>query len=99
MGTVQAGTQLPPATLTSTNLPGQNIAVTTTLISTIPLVYEITATVQGSTYTERHTIGADGGGPLMTATDLQTALNGYRQAVADKVAWQASIAAAAAQVS
>lgn len=98
MATIQAGAQLPSVNLTSTNLPGQNIAVTAALISTIPLVYEITATVQGSTYTERHTIGADGGGPMLTAADLQAALNGYRQGVADKVAWQASIAAAAAQV-
>jgi hypothetical protein len=78
-------------TLQSLNLAGQSITISTVQLDDNPIVYEVTATIGTKTYTERHAIGAMGTGPLMTASDLQKALDGFRQAVADKVAWQVAM--------
>jgi hypothetical protein len=89
-------------TLTSTNLPGVNIAVDTTQIDSNPITYEITATVPGTpphVWVERHSIGAMGGGPLMTALQLQTMLDGFRQQVADNAAWQVAMSGPQAGIS
>jgi len=81
-------------TLTSVNLPAVNIAIDTTQIDSSPITYEITATIPGTpahVWVERHSIGANGGGPLMTAIQLQAQLDGYRQLVADNAAWQVAM--------
>jgi hypothetical protein len=78
-------------TLQSANLPGQNITIDTRQIDNNPIVYEITATIGAHVYTERHAIGAMGTGPLMTAAELQKAVDGYRQQVADAAAWQVAM--------
>lgn len=78
-------------TKTSTNLPGQNIAVTITTIQTFPLVYEVTASVGQTTFTQRHTTGAtSGSGPALTPVTLATTVDGYAQSVADLAALQES---------
>jgi hypothetical protein len=78
-------------TLQSANLPGQDIAISTTQLGSNPIVYEITATIGAHVYAERHAIGAMGSGPLMTAAELQKAVDGYRQQVADTAAWQVAM--------
>lgn len=81
-------------TLTSVNLPAVNIAVDTIQLDSNPITYQITATVPGTppyVYAERHSIGAMGTGPLMTALQLQAELDGFRQRVADNAAWQVAM--------
>jgi hypothetical protein len=80
---------LADVTLTSVHSPG-NVTVSTTVLSMNPIVFEITATLGTVTRTERHTIGAEGVGPLMTPAFLKAAVDGYRQIVADKCAWTAA---------
>ncbi|MCU1242397.1 MAG: hypothetical protein JWO71_3123 [Candidatus Acidoferrum typicum] len=83
--------KLPDQTLQSKNLPGTNILVSTTQIDMNPIVYEVTATIGDHSYTERHTIGAMGGGSVLTVNDLQAAVDSYRQGVADSAAWQVAM--------
>jgi Asp/Glu/hydantoin racemase len=78
-------------TLQSANLPGQNITVATTQLDDNPIVYEITATIGAHAHVQRHAIGAMATGPLMTAAELQKAVDGYRQQVADAAAWQVAM--------
>ena len=89
---------LPAKTLQSASLPGQDVLIATVQISANPIVYEISATIGTHIYTERHTIGAMGGGPLLTAARLQADLDGYRQQVADRAAWQVAMSGPQAQV-
>jgi hypothetical protein len=78
-------------TLQSANLPGQDITIVTVQIDNNPIVYEITATIGAHVHTERHAIEAKGTGPLMKTAELQTALDGFRQSVADAAAWQVAM--------
>ena len=84
--------------LTSTNYPGHTFTVDTVQIDDLPIVYEITASLSGESEIQRHAIGADGTGPVMTAPQLQAAVDGYRQQVADALAWRLAMAAAAPSV-
>lgn len=84
--------------MTSPNYIGQTFAVDTVQIDDAPVVYEITATLNGQTEKQRHTIGAMGTGPVMTALQLQATVDGYRQQVVDALAWRMAMAAAAPQV-
>jgi hypothetical protein len=51
------------------------------------LIYEVTATCGSTTKTQRHTIGANGTGPVLDVATLQKIVDDYRQAVADEAAW------------
>lgn len=86
----------------SANLPGVDIDVMTVQLQDTILVYEITASVGGRTETQRHAIGASGTNakqpPVLSPTDLQVALDGFRQAVADSAAWHAAIERASGQI-
>lgn len=84
--------------LTSPNYVGQTFTVDTVQIDDVPIVYEITAALNGESEIQRHTIGAMGTGPVMTALQLQAAVDGYRQQVVDALAWRMAMAAASPQV-
>lgn len=75
-------------TLQSTNLPGTDITVTVNPVQINPLVYEFIAVVGQTTFSYRHTIGADGSGPVLDLPTLQGIVDGYCQDTADKAAWQ-----------
>lgn len=91
----------------SANLPGQDITVSTVEMIPDPppagpyagIVYVITATFGANSHTEHHALGGRGGGPMMTAVEMQAWLDGYRQQVADTIAWQMAMVAARALVS
>lgn len=82
---------------------GQNVDVATIQLADATVVYEITATVGAYTEKQRHVIGASGTNPIqppaLTAAQLQTALDGFRQRVADNAAWHAAMEAATLVVS
>jgi len=90
--------------LQSANLPATDIEVATVQLEDALLVYEITATVGTHVEIQRHGIGLGGTQPIqpagsaMTSADLQTALDGHRQSVANTVAWRAAMDMAAGQV-
>ncbi len=91
--------------LTSAHLPGQAIDVSAVQLEDDLVVYEITATIGSHTETQRHSIGAGGTNPVQggpgapkTALDLQSALDAFRQQVADNVAWKAAMESAANSV-
>jgi len=83
--------KLADKTLQSANLPGQNVLISTAQIEMNPIVYEITASIGTHIYTERHTIGAMGTGPLLTVAELQAMVDSFRQRVADAAAWQVAM--------
>lgn len=84
--------------LQSTTLPGQSVSVHTEQLASDTVEYKITATLGAYTEAQIHSIGANGTnptqGPPMTAVALQAAVDGYRQVVADNVAWHAAMDAA-----
>ncbi|HLZ93380.1 MAG TPA: hypothetical protein VKQ28_16870 [Candidatus Acidoferrum sp.] len=94
--------------MTSANLASSSptlspITVSTVQIEDANVVYEITAALGEHKEVQRHTVGVGGTNPHqaqpMSASDLQAALDGFRQHVADTVAWRAIMEESSAQVS
>lgn len=81
---------------------GQDVDVATKQVDDDLVVFEIAATVGGHTEVQRHAIGASGTNPVqppvMSPAELQAALDGFRQIVADNAAWHAAMDVAASGV-
>lgn len=81
---------------------GQDVDVATKQIDDDLVVFEITATVGTHVEVQRHAIGVGGTNPVqpasMTPAQLQGALDGFRQIVADNAAWHAAMDVAASGV-
>jgi hypothetical protein len=76
--------------------------VSTRQLQDVLPVYEITATIDGHTETQRHAIGVSGTNPEqsapMSAAELQAWLDERRLAVATNAAWHSSMKASTANV-
>jgi hypothetical protein len=102
-----AGTKFQSKIMNSGHLPGVDFVVDAMHVDddpNNPIVFEITVTAAGSSYTERHGYGSyapstgleqNPVGPVLTQADLQSKLDLYRQQTTDRFAFMRAGAALA----